>query len=404
MKNLLLLLILLTSILGCRTNSESLNKEPVVSQDLHRELNEIHLSGSGYELGLQHGKRLKSEIKEIVTKWKETTAGHLNRNADEVIIEFFEHANFTESIQKWTPNLYEEVRGIADGSEQDFNDIFVLNLLDEFWVYLDDLAKHHCSDIGVPAMHGNPSYLAQNMDIESYTDGYQTLIRLQRSNDRPEQLILTHPGLIALNGMNEKGIGVCVNTIMQLKASTDGLPVAFVVRRIINTTEKEDLLHFIKHVNHASGQNYILGIREEVFSFEASANKVERHDPGNKNGTVYHTNHPIVNTDLKEWYIQFHPESLDEKVSSESNSYIRLNSLVKRISNKQMVNDAVIMESLRSEDDEKNPICRANNHTGKAFTFASTIMTLSETPYFQITVGPPNESEYVTYYFSEKTN
>ena len=107
--------------------------------------------------------------------------------------------------------------------------------------------------------------------------------------------------------MNEEGIGVCVNTIMQLKASTDGLPVAFVIRRIINSTDKEDLLTFVKTVNHASRQNYILGIREDVYSFEASANKVERFMPGNENGTVYHTNHPIVNTDLKEWYMAFQP-------------------------------------------------------------------------------------------------
>ncbi|MFT6064541.1 MAG: hypothetical protein ACJAYY_000397 [Paraglaciecola sp.] len=42
---------------------------------------------------------------------------------------------------------------------------------------------------------------------------------------------------------------------MQLKASSSGLPVAFVIRNIINSTEKEEVLRFIKTVNHASGQN-----------------------------------------------------------------------------------------------------------------------------------------------------
>jgi isopenicillin-N N-acyltransferase like protein len=92
-----------------------------------------------------------------------------------------------------------------------------------------------------------------------------------------------------------------VNTLLELKASSNGLPVAFVVRRIINSTDKEDLLNFIQTVSHASGQNYILGIRGEVYDFEASANKVVRFEPKNKNGTVYHTNHALANDDIWPW-------------------------------------------------------------------------------------------------------
>ena len=103
------------------------------------------------------------------------------------------------------------------------------NLLDEFWVYQDDLKNHHCSAIGVPARNGQPGYIAQNMDIEAYTDGYQVLLRIAQNGDRPEQLILTHPGCIGLTGMNKMGFGTCVNTLMQLKANTTGLPAKTVV-------------------------------------------------------------------------------------------------------------------------------------------------------------------------------
>ena len=34
------------------------------------------------------------------------------------------------------------------------------------------------------------------------------------------------------------------------------------------------------------------------------------------------------------------------------------------------------------------------------FTFASVIMTLSDDPFLQLTVGPPDESEYKEYHFS----
>ena len=370
------------------------------SQLSKREIREVTLSGTGYELGLQHGKLLKTEIGEVVGKMKKNTSDILGKEANQVLKDFFAYAHFTEDIKKYTPELYEEVRGISEGSGQTFNDIMVLNLLDEFWVYIDNLGNHHCSSMGVPSINGSTSYIAQNMDIESYTEGHQILIRLSRTNERPEQFILTHPGCIALNGMNETGVGACMNTLMQLKASTNGLPVAFIVRRILNSTDKKDLLNFIQTVPHASGQNYIIGIRGEVYDFEASTNKVVRFDPRNSNGTVYHTNHPIVNDDVKTWYEKENPNAEVKTVNS--NSYIRLASVTKRISVTPNIGDNLIKETLRSRDDEYNPVCRSVKTGRGGFTFGSVIMTLTGKPYLQVTAGPPDASEYKRINFTEK--
>jgi predicted choloylglycine hydrolase len=391
-------------ILACGSPSEkerNTSESQTGNEVPKRELRQVTLSGSGFELGLQHGIILKKEIGEIVQKWKESTASQLKRDADEVLGEFFAYADFEGSIKKWTPELYEEVRGIAEGSGQEFDAIMILNLLDEFWVYLNNPENHHCSNIGVPSVNGSLSYIAQNMDIESYTDGYQTLFRIEASGNTPEQLVLSHPGLIALNGMNSSGVGMVMNTIMQLNASNSGLPVAFVVRKVLSSTDKDEIIQFITSVNHASGQNYIVGIRGEVFNFEASANKVVRFDPGNKNQTVYHTNHPIVNDDVKPWFAGFNPKEIADSIPATSNSYIRLASLIKRIAENDAVSDIIIKEALRSKDDAKNPVCRTNSNNGRGFTFASVVMTLTGEPYLQITAGPPSESDYLKVNFSD---
>ena len=378
-----LIYVVLTALLPLFTQAQSAKRAAI---------REIQLSGSGYELGVQHGKLLKKEIAELVDKMKANTTRALGKDAAQVINEFMQYAQFTDAIKQYTPDLYDEVRGIADGSQQALNDIMVFNLLDEFWVYEDNLANHHCSGVGVPASTGNPAYIAQNMDIESYTDGYQLLLRLSKTTTQPEQLILTHPGCIALNGMNEVGIGACMNTLMQLKASSKGLPVAFIVRRILSSTDKNELLQFIQSVPHASGQNYIIGIQDEVFDFEASANKVVRFDPTNANGTLYHTNHPLVNDDVKDWFAK------PSLATEQSNSYIRLASVRNRIMGSPTVNDGLIKETLRAKDDPNNPVCRAPKHGG--FTFVSVIMTLTGTPFLQVTAGPPDESEYKRVAFS----
>lgn len=381
-------------------NSTNIEEEVNVDKSKKRQLKLVTFTGTGYELGLQHGKKLKNEIAEIVGKWKENTTKSLNKDADLVLKEFMDYANFVPVIKQWTPELYDEVKGIAEGSEQNFDDILVLNLLDEFWVYVDNPENHHCSDLGVPAQNGEPTIVAQNMDIESYTDGYQTLMRIQSLDSGPDQLVLTHPGLIALNGLNRKGVGVVVNTIMQLQATPSGLPVAFVVRKIISMTDKEEILDFIQTVPHASGQSYIIGVEDEVFNFEASATKVVGYNPGNENGTVYHTNHPILNDNVKQWHIKDAPNDPTKNLPRYNNSQIRLNSLENGLSEAEEINTDTIMKILRSKDDPENPVCRSWK-PGGGFTFASTIMKLGDSPQLLITAGPPDESDYIMVKFDE---
>jgi isopenicillin-N N-acyltransferase-like protein len=371
----------------------------MVFSQTEREL-EITVSGSGYERGLQHGKQLSAEIGEVIAAWKANTSASLGRDADLVLEEFFEYAGFDAAVKKWTPDLYDEVPGIADGSGNDFHEVFVLNLVDEFWVFVDNLNNHHCTGVGVPAAGSSHAYIAQNMDLENYTDGFQVLMRIPADNQYPEQLILTHPGLIALTGLNAKGIGVCVNTLMQLKASSTGLPVAFVIRELIRTTGKDEILDFITSVDHASGQNYIIGIRDAVYDFEASSNKVVRFKPDNPNGSVYHTNHPIVNDDLKPWYALYSPSLSEGTRAPAGNSEFRFEAAERRMSTATDIDDTTIAGTLRSRDHDQHPVCRTNSEANDGFTFASVIMTLSDQPSIQVVAGPPDEGEYSTYSFT----
>ena len=392
---------LLATFLLCSLLANQAFAQPAPEAKNRRQpIREVALTGTGYELGLQHGRIFKKEIGELLVKFKENTTKALGKDANEVLADFYQKTSFDAAIKQWTPDLYEEVRGIADGAGQPFRDVMAFNLVDEYWVYLDDLRNHHCSGVGVPAREGQPAYIAQNMDIEAYTDGYQVLLRIARHGDRPEQLILTHPGCIAFTGMNEAGIGACMNTLMQLKANTSGLPVAFIVRRMLGSSDKDEVLRFIQNVPHASGQNYIIGIKGEVYDFEASANKVVRFDPKNENGTVWHTNHPLVNDDVKDWFKKYDPTLKEEEKPVNSNSFVRLAAVQRRVKSSGNITDATIKEALRSKDDAKYPVCVTPNEWG--MTFGSVIMTLTGKPFLQITSGPPDESEYKRVEFSEK--
>lgn len=364
----------------------------------------LELSGDGHTRGLQHGKELKTEIAEVFSKWKTSIQNDTKQSADSIITAFLSATNFEPAIRKYTPEIYEEIKGIATGSEQSFNDVLTFQLVDEFWVYLDrlnNIQKHHCSAIGVAAAASHPAYVSQNMDLESYMNGYQILLHIAATDTEPEQYILSCAGLIALNGLNEKSIGLCMNTLMELAACTDGLPVACIVRGVLAQPTGEGALKFLQSVPHASGQNYTLGISDKVYDFEASANKVVRYlpDPANE-GLVYHTNHPVANDDVKPWYTNFTKQVLAGK-ANDDNSVIRMQSLINRL-NKPVaeITDIVLKETFRSKDDLQNPVCRTYTVGKAGFTFSSVVLSLGATPSIQLTNGSPDLSEYVMHIFN----
>lgn len=363
----------------------------------------IELSGDSYNKGFQHGTQLKKEIAEIFIKWKSNIRSAVKGNPDSVLTVFLQSTNFKPAIQKNTPGIIDELKGIAAGSGQSFDDVYAFQLVDEFWVYLDkqsNTANHHCSGIGVAATASHPAYIAQNMDLENYMQGYQVLFHLSANNNEPEQYILSCAGLIALNGMNAAGIGLCMNTLMELQAATEGLPVAFVIRGVLNKQHGNEALDFLQTVKHASGQNYILGIADSVYDFEASSNQVVRFFPKDgDNSVVYHTNHALANHDVKDWYKEYHQQVI-ANVSKHENSTIRFASLQYHLNkNTSDISSDVIKTTLRSKDDAKNPVCRTFKENGYGFTFSSVLFTLSGKRSIQVTNGSPDQSDYKEYFF-----
>jgi len=364
----------------------------------------IELQGNGRERGLHHGKVLKEEIAGIFSKWKNGIQDGTKQNADTVISAFLKATNFEPAIRKYTPEIYDEIKGIAESSGQSFQDVLCFQLLDEFWVYLDRLAnieKHHCSDIGVAATSTHPAYVSQNMDAEAYMNGFQILLHIAPTANEPEQYVLSCSGLVALNGVNSKGIGLCMNTLMDLTASVDGLPVACIVRGVLAQKDGASALKFLKTVPHASGQNYTLGVVDKVYDFEASANKVVRYlpDPSNE-GLVYHTNHAIANNDVKPWYQAFQKKVLAGAANND-NSVIRLASLKNSLNIPVTdITDIELMKALRAKDDPKNPVCLTLQEGVWGFTFSSVVLTLGKNPSIQLTNGSPDKSEYILHTFA----
>jgi len=64
-----------------------------------------------------------------------------------------------------------------------------------------------------------------------------------------------------VNGLNNRAVAINCNALLQLAPSKRGLPVAFIVRSVLEKGSFEEALCFVKAIDHASGQNYLLAGR-----------------------------------------------------------------------------------------------------------------------------------------------
>jgi isopenicillin-N N-acyltransferase-like protein len=236
-----------------------------------------------------------------LTLGRKTCDCTLERDPNESTAQFMRDTDLVAATEKWAPQLLEEVKGIGDGVGVDFDTIFMWQCMDEQWWFgAHSLFKRaeRCSGLGCCRESKTPVLLAQNMDVPNYYDDFEILLRVRNEESSVESFVFSVAGLIGLNGLNNQPLGICCNTLLELNYSPKGLPVASILRSVLEQPTLEKAIRFIQRIKHASGQSYIMTGLEKVVDFECSANKVCRYTPYEGPRRVYHTNHAIANSDL----------------------------------------------------------------------------------------------------------
>jgi hypothetical protein len=365
------------------------------------------LEGSPRERGRIHGETLRGKIREMIGLWKENIHADLGMDPDLFLEQLTAETNFLPAIKKWTPDLLEEVEGIAEGAGVDFNTIYARQLSDEEpWFRLEKkLGKswghpENCSAIGANAQGPLPALAAQNMDTPAYYNGFQILLHINYQDSPLEVFMFTIAGKINLAGMNNAPVGICCNTVLPLDYARDGLPEDFLVRGVLAQPSLEDALAFMRRVKHASGQNYVIGGRERVLSLECSANKIAEYIPYPGANRVYHTNHPLVNDDLGIYQqrIALLPQEEQgawrDSTGVRTNTHDRFDVLQRHFGNPD---EPVTIEKIKAVlSSHDAPVC---HHSDKKISLGCLIMELAEKPKLHLAPGPPCSTPFQTHTF-----
>ena len=355
----------------------------------------IVLAGDAFTRGVTFGAARRSQIEAFNSDWLASLHAVGIPSPRTYVAEMLRHTDFLTAIRKHAPDLLEEVRGIAVGATQPVELLLASQFMDEEWAYRRRLQAHaetpqKCSSVAVT--RSGLTWIGQNMDLGGYTDGHQVVTRIAPHGAEAGALIFTIGGMLGLMGVNARGVGVCVNFLPQLPNASQGLPVAFVIRRLLQEGSATAAAGLVSVLPHATGQHYLIADPISVRSFEASAaGVIEYHSPDPSK--VLHTNHPVAG------------DTGDVPAKADSvDSVARLRALTHRLMNGDPDLDA-IKAALCSRDDPDHPVCKVrsgNEHVNPpsgttTFTTGSMISALEHgSPMIDVWVssGPPNLRGY----------
>ena len=369
----------------------------------------IELSGSPKARGYHYGKTAKPLIASVLESWlanlgsfAQNSESRQKADPDQYLKDFYRDTDYLSAIKKWAPDLLEEAKGIAEGAEQSFEHILGIQLADEEWIYglrrgLDKPTEK-CTAFGVADGQQGISYAGQNMDIGRWVEGKQVLLRVMPTANAPEALVFTKAGSIGLNGVNANGLGITCNTLAQLNEARDGLPVSFIVRSVLQKQSIDEAEDFIRRIPHASGQNYILSSAGDMRCFECCGSSVVRYIPEPDQGRVFHSNHPLVNTDEN--------HLLPPERRRNPNTLARLDSICQRLGeNNPSPSLASIKAALAAHDNPDHPVSRNIDQSSSAigFTAGASIYEFTQPPKLHLAAGPPCETEFLTFEFKTLT-
>lgn len=239
----------------------------------------LKLEGSPYEIGLAHGRALEEPIKEFfatVTTVHRANNAHLTVDRESLTAFCMRNRGF---LEKFSPELMQEMRGIADGAGLDLEAIIYLNTFLE----MEDLrapnlggrilpdALWGCTTFNVTAdtTTGNRAYLGQTFDMEEYYEKFLVLLEITPPQG-PRMLVASLAGVLGLVGLNTAGVAAVINKIVATDARP-GVIFPFIMRKALAAERIGDALGTVIFSPRAAGMNYQLAGSGTAFCAETSA-------------------------------------------------------------------------------------------------------------------------------------
>lgn len=250
----------------------------------------VYLGGDAFARGERHGREAKQAIAQNVETYMRLFEYRAGLGCRQVLAKAEEYA---EPIASFSPELMEEIRGIADGAGRGVEEILALNVRSEL-LFASFPQPEGCTSfaVGPAASRSGKTILAQNWDWSPDLAGRCVLLLVDRPGGQTV-LTFTEAGLVGKIGMNSSGVGICLNALSTEEPSPPGprVPVHILCRTVLdqarNTT---DAVSIIGKAERAGPANYLVASRDgAAIDLETTAADFGWINPAG--GLLVHANH-----------------------------------------------------------------------------------------------------------------
>jgi predicted choloylglycine hydrolase len=325
----------------------------------------VHLQGTHYEMGRQHGKLLKEEIHALIKYFFEDKGTLFGASVSDI-------AKAAATMEKFIPAEYiDEMKGVAEGAGVEYEKVLYSN------VFLDVVSAHWvgvapgCSNfIALPGVtkDGNVVH-GRNLDWSADEKiAAMNTVFFYTPNDGIPFAALGWPSIVGtLTGMNARQISMGEMTSMSSEATLEGIPIMILLRMLLETSDNLDSAFKVLADNpRTTGYNVLVsdGKAADAFGVEMSAKNIFRRGP--KDGYVFSTNH-YTNKKLKATQERYLYMFGNGKKSDTFYRYDRFDQLLKE--NRGKIDPATAMSIMGDKFDPltnsvsgdlTNTICAAN--------------------------------------------
>src|SRR6056297_2634955 len=209
----------------------------------------LEISGNQFDRGKEYGKLKKDSI-EILIKYVYKT--------------FLKDQN--------SKDIYEELRGIAKGSNKLLEEIVMIHMQEE----TSGFTSHNCTTFastGKATINGE-TFIGQTWDIsKNLCENAGAFLLKEKVDKGPAILAYTYAGMLAGAGMNSKGISLVWNSVPRLKINV-GVPTYIIIAEILRQDKIGDALAAIFSAKRAGCFNFLIADTSEIYNIEVTPDDV----------------------------------------------------------------------------------------------------------------------------------
>ena len=352
-----------------------------------KKLKVIEVSGSHYEMGFQYGTECP-EIRKMLDGIRQTFGGtEKTRTTIEKYLPMY-----LPAVEKYAPEIVEEMKGIAAGANMELEDILLINIMYE--ISMPSIMGGCTAFAAAGEATANGEVIAgQNFDAVDHGEDSIVILKMNPAQG-PRILSMAPVGSLGLIGFNSAGLSFNLNLLMNKDSlkPTGGVPTHIILRKIFMCENIGQVIAMIGTAEGRAAKNYLVTDEQgDIIDVETTKNDLDIQYP--ESGMLTHANHFKAD--------RFKSDDLAYLVVPDAyvRSY-RLFQLMERYHGKLTVD--LLKQLLQDHNNYPNAICRHGDlksplEMARLTKTLVSIITCPKERKAYMSVGKPCENEYVEY-------